>query len=145
MKALFAAHWYLVRGRETKPARLHVRPPVPLDGVTSVTKNDWPRWCSRFDALRDEVLGLHHSRRVWRAVRLMIETNPHVHRAGIAEHWLTQCYSVAQLSGVRRQVDKRKDVVSLWRLRTSWRVSPPLRPAHGSWPSCNRVPSQLPT
>jgi hypothetical protein len=46
----------------------------------------------------------------------MIETNPNVNRSGIAEHWLTQCYSVAQLSGVRRQVDKRKDVVSLWRL-----------------------------
>ena len=46
----------------------------------------------------------------------MIETDPNVNRSGIAEHWLTQCYSVAQLSGVRRQVDKRKDVVSLWRL-----------------------------
>jgi hypothetical protein len=46
----------------------------------------------------------------------MIETNPQVQRSGIAEHWLTQCYSIAQLAGVRRQVDQRRDVVSLWRL-----------------------------
>jgi len=84
--------------------------------MTSSSGSDWAGWCTRFDALKDEVLGLHHSRRVWRAVRAMIETNPGVQRSGIAEHWLTQCYSVAQLSGVRRQVDKRKDVVSLWRL-----------------------------
>lgn len=87
-----------------------------LGGMTSITQSGWVRWCSRFDALRDEVLGLHHSRRVWREVRFMIETNPDVHRSGIAEHWLTQCYSVAQLSAVRRQVDRRKDVLSLWRL-----------------------------
>ena len=89
---------------------------LPFDGMASITQSGWARWCSRFDALRDEVLGLHHSRRVWRAVRVMIETNPDVHRSGIAEHWLTECYSVAQLSAVRRQVDRRKDVVSLWRL-----------------------------
>ncbi len=84
--------------------------------MDSVTPADWVRWCSQFDALRDEVLGLHHSRRVWRVVRGMIETIPRVQRSGIVEHWLTQCYSVAQLAAVRRQVDQRKDVVSLWRL-----------------------------
>jgi hypothetical protein len=46
----------------------------------------------------------------------MIENNAQVRRSGIAEYWLTRCYSVAQMSGVRRQVDSRKDVVSLWRL-----------------------------
>jgi len=84
--------------------------------MDSVTPAGWVRWRGQFDALKDEVLGLHHSRRVWRVVRAMIETNPQVKRSGIAEHWLTQCYSVAQLAGVRRQVDQRRDVVSLWRL-----------------------------
>lgn len=84
--------------------------------MDSVTPTGWARWCSQFDALKDEVLSLYHSRRVWRVIRAMIETNPAVQRSGIAEHWLTQCYSVAQLVGVRRQVDQRKDIVSLWRL-----------------------------
>lgn len=84
--------------------------------VLVATEDNWAHWCTHFDALKDEVLGLHHSRRIWRAVRAMIETNPNVHRSGIAEHWLTQCYSVAQMAGVRRQVDRRADAVSLWRL-----------------------------
>jgi hypothetical protein len=84
--------------------------------MSTPTVIQWADWCTRFDALQDEVLGLHHSRGVWRTIRYMIETNPVVQRSGIVEHWLTQCYSVTQLSGVRRQVDQRKDVVSLWRL-----------------------------
>lgn len=80
-----------------------------------VANNDWQRWCEQFDALHAPVLGLYHSRRVWRTVRAMIETNPAIQRSGIAEQWMTQCYSVCQLAAVRRQVDVRKDVVSLRR------------------------------
>jgi hypothetical protein len=79
------------------------------------TASDWASWCTQFDDLHDEILGLYHSRRVWQTIRTMVETNPDVRRSGIAEHRLTQCYSVTELSGVRRQVDKRKDALSLLR------------------------------
>jgi hypothetical protein len=102
-----------------------------LHGMAPGSESNWARWCYRFDALKDEILGLHHSRRVWRAVRTMIETNPRVNRSGIAEYWLTQRYSVAQLSSVRRQVDKRKNVVSLWRLLDELTRQPAL--ATRSW------------
>lgn len=80
-----------------------------------MTATEWGQWCSQFDALHNEVLGLHHSRRMWRTVRSMIETNPAVRRSGIAEYWMNQSYSVCQLVAVRRQTDGRKGVVSLHR------------------------------
>lgn len=76
---------------------------------------EWARWRAQFDALRDEVLGLHHSRRMWRTIRSMIEMNPAIERSGITEHWMSQCYSVCQLVAVRRQADARRGVVSLRR------------------------------
>jgi hypothetical protein len=51
--------------------------------MSTPTAIQWADWCTRFEALQDEVLGLHHSRRVWRTIRDMIETNPAVQRSGI--------------------------------------------------------------
>ncbi len=75
----------------------------------------WQDWCYRFDALHDSILDLFHSRRVWREILTMIETNPDVHRSGITEHWLTRCYAASQMIAIRRQLDRDSKTASLWR------------------------------
>jgi hypothetical protein len=57
--------------------------------------------------MHDSILDLFHSRRIWRTIRAMIETNPDVHRSGIIEHWLTRCYTNSQMTAIRRHRDRR--------------------------------------
>jgi hypothetical protein len=72
-------------------------------------------WCGRFDALHDSILDLFHSRRVWRTIRAMIETNLELQRSGIVEHWLARCYTASQMTAIRRQLDRDRRAASLWR------------------------------
>jgi hypothetical protein len=85
-----------------------------MQNNNSPLKGRWQSWCDQFDELHNDILGLFHSRRVWRKIRKMIETNPAVVRTPIVEHWLAQCYSGSQLSAVRRQRGQDERSVSLW-------------------------------
>jgi len=81
-----------------------------------IADDAWIEWCRKFDELRDQMLDLHHSRRMWRTVQAMINAHQDLRSSGIVLYWLTQCYSAFQLIAVRKQTDPDKRSISLWQL-----------------------------
>jgi hypothetical protein len=56
-------------------------------------RDDWQRWCARFDKTHNGVIRLFHDRAIWRTILAMLDVNPHVARGGFGEYWLGSCYS----------------------------------------------------
>jgi len=74
------------------------------------------RWKEWLTVIKDETLRMDVRRRVWRRYIEILNSNATLREAGLFHLWLTENYAAAQVLAVRRQVDRRQDVISLRRL-----------------------------
>jgi hypothetical protein len=73
-------------------------------------------WRNQLHTIFEDVLGLHHSRHIFRDARAIYEANPVLQCDYLFINWLTKNYAESLAVGIRRQADDRRDVISLARL-----------------------------
>lgn len=73
-------------------------------------------WRNQLHTIYEDIVGLHHSRHIFRDVRAIYEANPALQRDYLFINWLTKNYAESLAVGIRRQSDDRRDVISLARL-----------------------------
>jgi HEPN superfamily AbiU2-like protein len=73
-------------------------------------------WRNQLRIIYEDVVGLHHSRRVLRRAREIYRANAALQTDHFFIAWLTKNYAEATAVGIRRLTDDRRDVVSFWRL-----------------------------
>lgn len=83
--------------------------------LSAVMIRRWKRWLK---IINRDIVGLSHQRRIFREIAVMFQTNPTLQIDGTVWHWLAANYASTAAVGVRRQADRRRDVISLERLLT---------------------------
>jgi hypothetical protein len=73
----------------------------------------WREWLK---IINGDVVTLHHDRHLFREIMGMIERNPNLPKQSVVYDWIIRQYVVSATMGVRRQVDTRRDVISMERL-----------------------------
>lgn len=69
-----------------------------------------------FETIKNELILLLEHRAMFRSVREMITRNPRLPEGSVVYEWLTLGYVHVATTSVRRQLDRRRDSISLWRL-----------------------------
>jgi len=75
--------------------------------------NRWTKWVQE---LNDEVATLLESRHLYRGMQSIIESNPRLDRPSAFYPWFARNYAVTQVIAIRRLIDKKRGVRSLYRL-----------------------------
>ena len=83
--------------------------------------NKWANWLRQ---ITRDVRDLLFARQVYRTVGEMISTNPKLQRPSHFHDYLTRTYATHIATGIRRQVDIRKDTLSMRRLLREIAKSP---------------------
>lgn len=73
----------------------------------------WNRW---FDAILDDVIGLHYYRMIYKDVSSMVDANPEIQKPSSFYNFLRNGYITLTLIIIRRQVTRDKRSISLARL-----------------------------
>ncbi len=73
-------------------------------------------WRQSLEVIYQDVVNLHHNRRVFREVRAIIDANPALQTDHTFWNWLVENYAAAIAVGVRRQADRDPDVISMAKL-----------------------------
>ena len=73
----------------------------------------WNQW---LDVIKNDVTNLSVSRHIFWEVQNIIKANPKIQLASSFYEWMGPAYAVFQSIGLRRQIDRRKDVISFHRL-----------------------------
>ena len=79
-------------------------------------QNLLPQWLQQLDTIAKEVQSLLGDRYILRETMEIVRANPDTHKPNDFVEWFLRQYSVAASAAVRRQVDRRRDTVSLIRL-----------------------------
>lgn len=74
------------------------------------------RWKEWLRVIKDEILRMDVRRKIWQRYIEILNSNETLREAGLFHQWLTENYAAAQVLAVRRQVDRRRGVVSMRRL-----------------------------
>ena len=79
-----------------------------------------PRWRASIQGpIREDVIGMHFRRMMWREVRAMLEANATVAESpSVFWNFLWSNYATTQAIAIRRQADARRDTCSLGRVIT---------------------------
>ncbi len=64
----------------------------------------------------DEIVHLTHIDDVFWQVQAVIRENNEIKVGGVFQGWIAHCYVDAVTAGLRRLADRRRDVISLWRV-----------------------------
>lgn len=75
----------------------------------------WKRWLK---TINDDIVSLNHLRHIFREIAESFRTKPALQTDDTVWHWLAGNYATTMAVGVRRQADRRSDVISLERLLT---------------------------
>jgi hypothetical protein len=97
------------------------------EGVIAPTADEaqlleqWKRW---LDGINDDIYRLHIDRYYWRELSEMVQRNPAIPSPGYIMRWFLRLYLNNVAIGIRRQAERRDDVVTLGRLLHSIRSNP---------------------
>lgn len=94
-----------------------VTPVVP----ESQQLEQWKRW---LDGINDDIYRLHVDRYYWRELSNMVRSNPDIPSPGYIMRWLLRLFLNNVAIGIRRQAERRDNVVTLGRLLHSIRDNP---------------------
>ena len=88
--------------------------PFKLSKSAKAMITKWKLWNS---AIEDELTQLLASQQIFRYYKVFVQANPKIDRSGmIFHHWVRDNYYTYVAMAIRRQVDLKKDVISLMRL-----------------------------
>lgn len=84
----------------------------------------WRGWIE--GPIRNDIIGMHHKRQIWRELGDMLSTNPRVaNMASTFWEWMRETYATTQAIGIRRQADRDPRACSLARLIQEMRDDAP--------------------
>lgn len=84
---------------------------MPPNQDDIVTK--WVKW---LDRINDDITMLHADRQIWREMMNLLQAKQQIPEREFMMSWITQQSVAALAMGIRRQRDRRTDVISLARL-----------------------------
>lgn len=79
-------------------------------------QNRFNKWNSWLDKIENEVTRLVENRYIFWEVQKIIKNNPKIQKPSAFYEWLGNVYATSAVIGIRRQIDERKDVITLARL-----------------------------
>jgi hypothetical protein len=74
------------------------------------------KWVKWLDRINDDITLLHADRQIWREMMNLLQAKEQIPERDFIMNWITQQSVAALAMGIRRQRDKRTDVISLARL-----------------------------
>ena len=74
------------------------------------------KWVKWLDRINDDITMLHADRQIWREMMNLLQAKEQIPEREFMMSWITQQSVAALAMGIRRQRDKRTDVISLARL-----------------------------
>jgi hypothetical protein len=83
-------------------------------------------WLQWLEAIEKDIWALDADRAIWREMVRIVRANPQIPRPDTVMDWITRMFVVGAASGVRRQVDRGPDVVTLRKLLESIAAHPNL-------------------
>lgn len=81
----------------------------------------WKRWLK---TINNDIVSLNHQRHIFREIAESFRTKLALQTDATVWNWLAGNYATTTAVGVRRQIDRRKDVISLERLLTEIAENP---------------------
>jgi len=72
--------------------------------------------CDKLQRVEDRLFHLAHVDDVFWQVQAIIRSNPDINVGGVFQDWIEDCYVDSVTVGLHRLADRRRDVISLWRV-----------------------------
>ena len=73
----------------------------------------YPRWLDALEQIKTDIVGMYADRAIWTEIVGMLDANENIEHRDWVRTWLSAQYVTSQAMGVRRQVDRRSDVISI--------------------------------
>ena len=92
-----------------------------------MTPNDnalFEKWNQWIEIIHNDLRGLLLNRYIYKETQAIVRANPAIHIASIFYEWLAVQYTTTASVGIRRQMDRDNDSISLWRLLNAIKSNP---------------------
>jgi hypothetical protein len=96
-------------------------------GAVTIVDEHVEKWTAWIEGpIRNDIIGMHHKRQIWRQLGDMLTKNPRVaNTPSTLWDWMGETYTTTQAIGIRRQADRDPRTCSLARLIEEMRDDAP--------------------